>query len=366
MTKKHFLLMVVASITLILLICIAAIYTFKSLHQARSYKDHTLEISTFTSNVLARLADAETGERGYVITGDEAYLEPYNSAIEFFNDPHTQYFFEHQKIPTLSQDYLLLESQIQNLLKQLQVVVDIRKNQGFEAAKKEISAGKGKGIMDQIRTGLDKILTHQHEHFEASDKQIESNIETLLVIILCGNALALSLVGGCFYFVYRELQKIRSIERELSELNEWQSAILNSTTQAVITLDFNGNILSYNVGAENLLGYKNSEMLHKSILKIFDGTSNTATLQQLSRQYGTKLYNPLDVIQYLQREGFASQNTIWQVRRKDQSIFDLSLTFTPLTDAQGNVKGALLTGTDVTLRQKWEKASLPSPQKSPL
>ena len=42
---------------------------------------HTHEVLEHVANVLSLLKDAETGQRGYVITGDEAFLEPYQSGV---------------------------------------------------------------------------------------------------------------------------------------------------------------------------------------------------------------------------------------------------------------------------------------------
>ena len=43
--------------------------------------DHTHHVLEDLEKIISRLKDAETGQRGYVITGDEKYLEPYNTAV---------------------------------------------------------------------------------------------------------------------------------------------------------------------------------------------------------------------------------------------------------------------------------------------
>jgi CHASE3 domain sensor protein len=46
----------------------------------RDAVDHTFQVMSGIDNVLLRLQDAETGQRGFIITGDEAYLAPFKSA----------------------------------------------------------------------------------------------------------------------------------------------------------------------------------------------------------------------------------------------------------------------------------------------
>src|SRR5580693_1186687 len=42
---------------------------------------HTHQVRAELADLLSELKDAETGQRGYIITGDESYLEPYKSAL---------------------------------------------------------------------------------------------------------------------------------------------------------------------------------------------------------------------------------------------------------------------------------------------
>src|ERR1700687_1364174 len=48
--------------------------------EASEWQKHTYEVLSNLDNALARLVDAETGQRGYVLTGDEDYLEPHRGA----------------------------------------------------------------------------------------------------------------------------------------------------------------------------------------------------------------------------------------------------------------------------------------------
>ncbi len=43
---------------------------------------HTYQVLDTSSSLLTRLSDAETGQRGYLLTGEERYLEPYRSALD--------------------------------------------------------------------------------------------------------------------------------------------------------------------------------------------------------------------------------------------------------------------------------------------
>jgi CHASE3 domain sensor protein len=50
--------------------------------EASEWRKHTYEVLRNLDETVARLVDAETGQRGYLLTGDDAYLEPYRAAIK--------------------------------------------------------------------------------------------------------------------------------------------------------------------------------------------------------------------------------------------------------------------------------------------
>src|SRR5258708_35164908 len=50
--------------------------------EASEWRKHTHEVLRNLDETVARLVDAETGQRGYLLTGGEAYLEPYHAAIK--------------------------------------------------------------------------------------------------------------------------------------------------------------------------------------------------------------------------------------------------------------------------------------------
>lgn len=119
----------------------------------------THETINSLKDVLISLINAETGQRGYVITGNRSYLDPYNSAIadlgtklsslhESFSINATQVSELNQKlIPLINKRLSLLNSSIQ-----------ARQNIGFSAASDIIASGQGKVVMDQIRKRINSMI----------------------------------------------------------------------------------------------------------------------------------------------------------------------------------------------------------------
>ena len=77
MTVRQKIVVALGSAVLTLLVGVAAFFVVLRLRVAIAAVDHTNMVIRQLDGVLSSLADAATGQRGYIITGDSAYLEPY-------------------------------------------------------------------------------------------------------------------------------------------------------------------------------------------------------------------------------------------------------------------------------------------------
>src|SRR5271156_4880674 len=115
--------------------------------------EHTHLVIENLEQLISTMKDAETGQRGFVITGEDRYLEPYNSALEQV----PQIFKDVQELtsdnPNQQQRLNTLSPLIEGKFAELKVILDLRRDptKGFEPAMQEVLTDKGKNLMDQIR-----------------------------------------------------------------------------------------------------------------------------------------------------------------------------------------------------------------------
>ena len=74
--------------------------------EAAHWREHTYEVLNSLDETVGQLSDAETGQRGYLLTGDETYLEPYRAAIKTVDQtvarPEESYFRQSESAETYS------------------------------------------------------------------------------------------------------------------------------------------------------------------------------------------------------------------------------------------------------------------------
>ena len=109
------------------------------------------EILERLNNLLSLMRDAEIGQRGYIITGEEDYLEPYRIAVAMIG----RKMEDLRKLIVHNSDQqrklLLLNSLITTELAEFKQTIELRKNKGFEAALQVILTDRGREVMDEIR-----------------------------------------------------------------------------------------------------------------------------------------------------------------------------------------------------------------------
>ncbi|MCE2983926.1 MAG: PAS domain S-box protein [Parachlamydia sp.] len=304
--------------------------------------------------------DAETGERGYVITGNSLYLEPFDKALQYFNSPRLKKFKVHEKLNEESQ-IAVLNKMAEKKLEQLSEINKLRKEEGFDEAAKVIASGKGKDLMDEIRSVVDAEIASKQEGLRELDESIQDKMHKTTLLLLATNLIS-SLLALCLYSIYRSMRKIQAKDRELShayqqldESSAMNQAILTSTNDAIISVDSNGIITTFNPAAEHLLGYSKEEMVGKLTPRSFhldDEIESRAV--QLSKQLSRWIQPGFNVFTTLPDAGTHDTNE-WTYVRKDGTRVPILLSVTAIRDQTGKLTGYVGFVKDITERKEIER-----------
>ncbi|MBW4614688.1 MAG: response regulator [Desmonostoc vinosum HA7617-LM4] len=144
---------------------------------------HTYEVLNQLEALKFQLINAETGQRGYIITGKKQYIEPYNTAIQLIE----QKLKSVQRLTSDNSDQQIqldiLQPLIARKLAELQETISIRQNQDFAAAQKIVQGDLGKQLMDDIRKIIsamqsqeNKLLKQRTENAQAASQKTVATI----------------------------------------------------------------------------------------------------------------------------------------------------------------------------------------------
>ena len=166
---------------------------------------HTHLVLEGLAHVLSLIKDTETGQRGFVATGDEAYLEPYSAAR-----PAIQKTLD--EIRRVTADNQAQQRRLDEMsplvaakLAELQRTIELRRTQGLEAALKIVLTGEGKRTMDEIRRVLAAMELEERDLLKQRADAAEASAAAAKTAILAVAAAAVLCVFLVGWFITRSL-----------------------------------------------------------------------------------------------------------------------------------------------------------------
>ena len=115
---------------------------------------HSHEVDVALNELLSSMQDAETGQRGFLLTNNERYLEPYNAALTVISQRLDEIARLTSDSPAQQARIERLKLQVDAKLAGLRETIELRRTRGFEAALAIVNSGQGKAEMDAIRAQL--------------------------------------------------------------------------------------------------------------------------------------------------------------------------------------------------------------------
>src|ERR1022692_180543 len=163
-----------ATFVLLAAIGIVAYRSIERLTDTSYLVAHSHNVLEHVAGVLGLLKDAETGQRGFVITGDEAFLEPYTEALVAI--PKAVKDLRDLTTDNASQQRHLdeVESVIASKLVELDKSIELRRKGGFEPAQKMIASGRGKRFMDDLRRSLTQLEQEERQLLKQRANDVEA------------------------------------------------------------------------------------------------------------------------------------------------------------------------------------------------
>ncbi|WP_375504449.1 response regulator [uncultured Nostoc sp.] len=125
-------------------------------------ESHTYQVLSQLEDLNLQVTNAETGQRGYILTGEQRYLEPYNDAIQVLNQKVNELQRLTADNPKQQSRLDILQSLIDQKLAELKETIDLRQNQSFDAAQKVVLTDRGKQLMAEIRKVIQAMKNEEN------------------------------------------------------------------------------------------------------------------------------------------------------------------------------------------------------------
>jgi CHASE3 domain sensor protein len=293
----------VGMILLVAVVVITSFWAFGLIEKIEEARQQNYAIIIRAHALQSDLLDAETGQRGYLLTGNEIFLQPYlevrDSIISHLNELHQR------TLAIDSQEYLrTLDPLIHKKLALMAHSIELRRNQDTATAFADMRNGESRKVMDSIRTEMGSFVKLESVALAQHNIGLRSSMRYLFIIIVIMALLMLILVLSFVNSTYRETQhqlknsalheSQRMLEVQKSTSKELQLAnvtlqvseekllvTLRSIGDGVMVTDANGCVISLNPIAEELTGWTMAEAMNhpvEDVFCIFNETTREASI----------------------------------------------------------------------------------------
>jgi PAS domain S-box-containing protein len=326
---------------ILMLIGVVSYQSATRLIETNSHVAQTQERLNKLEELLSQMKDAETGQRGYLLTGEERYLEPYKTAIASVNGEIKQLRKLTANYPNQQRQLDALESAIKNKLAELKGTIDLRKYQGFEPAMQLVRTDLGKKLMDDIRSLVRKMESQENELLKQQVAKAGASARFMIVILASGIVLTFVILCGIYFLIYQEITERQWAEEALKKERNFISAVIDTSSALVVVLDREGKIVRFNRACEQITGYSFDEVRDRYLWNLFLIPEELGTVKAIFAK--------------LQAGQFPNESENYWVT-KDGSRRLIAWSNTALLDHQGYVEFVIGTGIDITERKQAEKA----------
>ncbi len=297
---------------------------------------HTQQVLEDTEHLLSLTIDAETGQRGYLLTGNRMYLQSHDSAMQDIYDELANLRWLTRDNPNQQARLNELEPLLIQKLDVLNQTIQLRENQQTEAALAIVQTGQGQRLMDQIRVLAGAIKAEENRLLQQRTQQTEATAQAMALIIFLCSLLTFSLIAVASLMLYRDYCKRQQVEKALHEYAEELEELYNDAPCGYHSLDGDGRLIRVNDTFLTMLGYRRDQVLGKPLADF---------LTEASRLVFASTFSSL-------KEQGSVNDLEYQMVCQDGTILPISLNATAIYDETGSFSMSRAVILDMRERQQ--------------
>ena len=341
---------VITVLVFILLIGVSQFLLSQRFIQAAHWVNHTHEVRTAISELLSVIQDAETGQRGYIITGHEEYLEPYIQAKASLSDTIKNLHLLTSDNPVQQKNMKDVKELISKKISELKETINLRNEGELAKVTDLINTNRGKLIMDDIRAILKDMdaeelrLLHHRQAKEDSERYYIYLTQSIIAVLFLISIIYL--IKQARKNIKLQVQKENELhetrdkieeekDRQLERQRKITETILDSAANVIVTLDINGRFVQFNRAAEKLTGYSAEEVIGEPVWDFFIPEEQ---LESVKSVFASLRDGDVDIDREHENE--------WLTRNKERRL--LQWNNSTLKNSEGLVSHIISLGYDIT------------------
>jgi len=352
---------------LVALVVTLSFRSFNKIEDAAAARKQSQLVLNKADDLLSALKDAETGGRGFVLTGDETFLEPYLAV----RDSVAGQLKELRQLtlsPAAQKHLNTMAPMVDARLAEVEKIIELRRNRDMTGAIAAVNGGVGNRLMNSIRAEMGGYVRLQEDMSAKRDAAFQSTMRGMFITIIAASVFTLLFALSFAYLMYREtrhrLQELvhretqnllatqEKLNEQLHDVNatlqvseERLAVTLNSIGDAVIATDAEGRVTLLNPLAIQLTGWSLADAAGRPVDEIFNIINEETREPSVIPVKAALAQGTI--------QGLANHTVLIARNGSECAIAD---SCAPIRERDGQVVGAVLVFRDVTESRHLEQA----------
>ncbi|MDX1606721.1 MAG: CHASE3 domain-containing protein, partial [Candidatus Competibacterales bacterium] len=326
---RKLLLVYLVLVGLVVAFALAIVYSSAQSRQIAATVEQTERRIMLLNGLLRDLLNAETGHRGYILTGEAPFLEPYEDALQHLPERIDALERQFQDRPAARRQLRLVAELAARKLRHMRHGIGLERAGQEAMASAQVASGEGKQLMDRLRAEIDAMISAQNRELLQFQNQRNRALTRLTGILLAVGLLVLGGVAVLGRLLVADLGRrlahlneatqrfgagdldarvtvsghdeltrlghsfnemadlVAEFQQSLSASDQRLRTILDTVVDAVVTIDSDGRIVAANRATSLLFGHSEAALLGQPVGRLFERESRTASLLHEIHALGT-------------------------------------------------------------------------------
>jgi PAS domain S-box-containing protein len=274
----------------VLALLLVGAVSYRSLVESREsnlWVRHTHEVLESLQDLLAAMHTVESNAGGYLLTGDESFLDAYRAGIVRTGKDQTV-------VRNLTADNAAQQRRLDALatlaaqkFRLAEKVLGLRRTNGLEAATDAIQQGSGKQLMDDFQKVIGEMQDEELQLLALREKDAKRRLAQTKIVLIVGTLLGLVITSVAGWSVQRDNAARAQAEEAMREGEERFRTLANNIPQLAWMADEKGYIFWYNDRWFDYTGTTLEEMAGWGWQKVHDPNHVKRVVEKISRCFQT-------------------------------------------------------------------------------
>jgi PAS domain S-box-containing protein len=324
-----------------------AAFTYKNAQRLREETNvvqHSHEVIEAIDAVGSAIKDAETGQRGFLITQDEGYLPTYQEGIQRIRGALDQLALLVRDQPRQIALVQELKGKVAAKLAELQETLDVLRDSGFEKAREQVRTGQGRRQMNETLSITTQMTGIEQTLLANRSAQATRTFQSMVWSSIATTAATVLLFAVAVLMIRRNIAARARATEALAEQGDLLRTTLASIVEGIIVTDADGRVTFLNPVAERMTGCTLADAQGLLIPAVLDVREEETRAPIVS--------TALQALRTGSAQEGQSNRLLLAKDGRERAIEDSAA---PLVDADGTIVGAVLAFRDVTRQHSDEK-----------